>query len=211
VHRLSGNRRTLTLFPSELRPLNDHLLTKSTQDFAGGTNFAVLAITTLALSADPSPRQILISILLTVWALRLSGFLLFRILKTGQDDRFNDMRGRFFPFLGFWVYQMLWVWAVSLPVTLLNSPAVRTPRGNGGGAADVGFGTARDIAGLVLWGVGFVMESVSDVVKFRFRSKNKDSGLVCDKAFWKYTRHPNYFGDIIIHFGGCFPNMPSTY
>ena len=110
------------------------------------------------------------------------------------------MRDKFFPFLGFWVFQMVWVWTVSLPVTLLNSPAVREELGNGGGE-DVKFGTARDIAGLVLWGVGFIMESMSDVTKFRFRSKHKDSGAVCDGGFWKVSRHPNYFGDIIIHFG----------
>jgi steroid 5-alpha reductase family enzyme len=104
------------------------------------------------------------------------------------------MRGDFFPFLGFWVFQMVWVWTVSLPVILLHSPAVRDGR-------DVKFGTARDIAGLVLWGIGFVMESVSDVEKFRFRSRNKDSAAVCDKGFWKFSRHPNYFGDIVIHFG----------
>ncbi len=44
------------------------------------------------------------------WGLRLSGFLLFRILKTGKDDRFDDKRDKFFPFLGFWVAQMVWVW-----------------------------------------------------------------------------------------------------
>jgi steroid 5-alpha reductase family enzyme len=176
------------------------LATHINADFAGGTNFAVLGITTLALSTDPSARQILVTILLSAWALRLSGFLLFRILKTGHDDRFNDMRGKFFPFLGFWVFQMIWVWTVSLPVTLLNSPTVRKGLDNGG-SGDVKFGTARDIAGLVLWGVGFVMESVSDVEKFRFRSMNKDSAAVCDKGFWKVSRHPNYFGDIIIQFG----------
>ena len=44
------------------------------------------------------------------WGARLSGFLLFRILKTGKDDRFDDMRDKFFSFLGFWVFQMFWVW-----------------------------------------------------------------------------------------------------
>ena len=44
-----------------------------------------------------------------LWGVRLSGFLLFRIIKTGKDDRFDDKRDKFFPFLGFWVFQMLWV------------------------------------------------------------------------------------------------------
>merc|ERR1712225_180839 len=85
-----------------------------------------------------------------------SGFLLFRIIKTGKDDRFDDKRDKFFPFLGFWVFQMLWVWTVSLPVTVLNSPNVtQYPQPD--------FGTGRDIAGVVLWSIGIIMESVSDV------------------------------------------------
>ncbi|KAL8393602.1 hypothetical protein RB595_003372 [Gaeumannomyces hyphopodioides] len=165
-------------------------------DFAGGTNFVVLAVITLALSGQPDTRQLAASVFLGVWGLRLSAFLLFRILKTGKDDRFDDKRDRFFPFLGFWVFQMLWVWLVSLPVTVLNSPAVRAQ------GQQPPFGsTARDVAGTVLFAVGFVMESVSDVQRYLFRSRNKDSAAVCDKGFFYFSRHPNYFGEIIIQFG----------
>ena len=79
-------------------------------DFAGGTNFVVLAIITLAFSGTQNARQILDSLFIMIWGARLSGFLLFRILKTGKDDRFDDKRDKFFPFLGFWVFQMFWVW-----------------------------------------------------------------------------------------------------
>ena len=73
-------------------------------DFAGGTNFIVLAIITLAFSGNRGePRNIVISLLIMVWGARLSGFLLFRILKTGKDDRFDDKRDKFWSFLGFWV------------------------------------------------------------------------------------------------------------
>lgn len=78
-------------------------------DFAGGTNFILLSIITLAFSEHPDARQIIASVLLMVWGARLSGFLLFRILKTGKDDRFDDKRDKFFSFLGFWVAQMIWV------------------------------------------------------------------------------------------------------
>ncbi|KAL1864363.1 hypothetical protein Daus18300_007787 [Diaporthe australafricana] len=162
-------------------------------DFAGGTNFVVLAIITLAFSGpSPHARQIVPSIFIMLWGVRLSGFLLFRILKTGKDDRFDDKRDKFFPFLGFWVFQMIWVWVVSLPVTLINSPAVRQ-------YPFIGFGTARDIVGIVMFAVGFVMESVGDIEKYRFRS-TQDKSAVCDKGFWGWSRHPNYFGEIIIQF-----------
>ena len=72
-------------------------------DFAGGTNFALLAILNLAFSGHHNARQLVASLFIMVWALRLSGFLLFRILKTGTDTRFDGTRDKFFPFLGFWV------------------------------------------------------------------------------------------------------------
>ncbi|KAH8682323.1 hypothetical protein BX600DRAFT_448259 [Xylariales sp. PMI_506] len=161
-------------------------------DFAGGTNFAILAIVTLAFSGHHRARQVVASLFIIVWALRLSGFLLFRVLKTGKDDRFDDKRDKFLPFLGFWVFQMLWVWTVSLPVTVLNSPAVqRYP--------ERPFGTGRDIAAVVLYAVGLAMETVSDAQRFRFRQRN-DKAAICDRGLFSWTRHPNYFGEIIIQF-----------
>ncbi|KAH7153169.1 hypothetical protein EDB81DRAFT_448315 [Dactylonectria macrodidyma] len=161
-------------------------------DFAGGTNFALLAILTLAFSGHHYARQVVASVFLIVWALRLSGFLLFRIIRTGKDDRFDDKRDHFFPFLGFWVFQMFWVWVVSLPVTLLNSPNItRYPQHS--------FGTGRDIAGVIMFVIGFAMESGSDIQKYRFR-KTHNGTDVCDKGFFSWSRHPNYFGEILIQF-----------
>ena len=129
-----------------------------------------------------------------LWGARLSAFLLFRIIKTGKDDRFDDKRDKFFSFLGFWIFQMIWVWTVSLPVTILNSPNVtRFPQPD--------FGTGRDIAGVIFFGVGFILESVSDIQKYIFRSNPENKGKVCDVGFFTWSRHPNYFGEIIIQFG----------
>src|SRR5579871_927818 len=134
-------------------------------DFAGGTNFILLAILTLSFSAArDNARNIVCSLFIMTWGARLSGFLLFRILKTGKDDRFDDMRDKFFSFLSFWVAQMIWVWTVSLPVTILNSPAVT----QWGGPK---FGTGRDIAGVILYGIGLIMETLSDIQKHNFRKK----------------------------------------
>lgn len=168
-------------------------------DFAGGTNFMWIAILTLAFSASqpdhtPNARQIVVSLFLILWAARLSGFLLFRILKTGKDDRFDDKRDKFFPFLGFFVFQMIWCWTTSLPITILNSPNVtRFPQPK--------FGTGRDIAGVILYTVGLMTETASDIQKYLFKVNNKDKSAVCDVGFFKYSRHPNYFGEIIIQFG----------
>jgi steroid 5-alpha reductase family enzyme len=89
---------------------------------------------------------------------------------------------------------MFWVWTVSLPVTILNSPKVTQ-------FPQPAFGTGRDIAGIVLYSIGFIMESVSDIQKYRFRSAHGNDGAVCNVGFFAWTRHPNYFGEIIIQFG----------
>ncbi|EHK39998.1 uncharacterized protein TrAtP1_006025 [Trichoderma atroviride] len=161
-------------------------------DFAGGSNFIVLAVVTVSLSHPHNGRQLVVTLFLIAWAVRLTSFLFFRILKTGKDDRFDEMRQKFFPFLGFWILQMLWVWTVSLPVTVLNSPAVtRYPQHS--------FGTGRDIAGIVLYSIGLAIEAISDAQKYRFRSKH-DGQAVCDQGLFAVSRHPNYFGEIIVHF-----------
>ncbi|KAL8783374.1 MAG: hypothetical protein Q9213_004693 [Squamulea squamosa] len=162
-------------------------------DFAGGTNFVGLAIITLAFSGHHHARQIVCSLFIILWGARLSGFLLFRIIKTGKDDRFDDKRDKFWSFLGFWVFQMIWVWTVSLPVTILNSPNVTK-------FDQPAFGTGRDIAGVIFFAIGFILESISDVQKYQFRSNPKNKGKVCDIGFFTWTRHPNYFGEIIIQF-----------
>lgn len=129
-----------------------------------------------------------------LWSLRLSGFLLFRIIKTGKDDRFDDKRDKFWSFLGFWVFQMVWVWTVSLPVTLLNSPNItRYPQPS--------FGSGSDIAGVIFWTIGFFMETISDAQKYRFKIHNKEKGAICDKGFFAWSRHPNYAGEILVQFG----------
>ncbi|KAI9648233.1 hypothetical protein NHQ30_002865 [Ciborinia camelliae] len=162
-------------------------------DFAGGTNFVVLAILTLSFSGHHNARQIVASLFIMLWGARLSAFLLFRILKTGEDTRFDGKRDNFFKLLGFWVAQMLWVWIVSLPVTLLNSPKVtRFPQ--------PAFGTASDIAGVILYVIGLSMESVSDMQKYLFKAHNSDKSKICDKGFFSWSRHPNYFGEIVIQF-----------
>ena len=136
------------------------------------------------------------------WGARLSGFLLFRILKTGKDDRFDDMRDKFFSFLGFWVFQMFWVWTVSLPVTILNSPNVQLYQ-------QPSFGTGQDIAGVILWAIGFVAESVSDVQKYIFRSKPENKGKVCVVGFFAWSRHPNYFG--VSALDSCFHSVLADF
>jgi steroid 5-alpha reductase family enzyme len=80
-------------------------------DFGGSINFLLLAFLTLFLGNEANfvARNILASVFVMLWSIRLGGFLFFRVLKTGKDGRFDEMRAHFFKFAGFWAFQLFWV------------------------------------------------------------------------------------------------------
>lgn len=166
-------------------------------DFAGGTNFVVLAVLTLVLAGTYSTRQIVVTVFVIVWGIRISGYLLFRIIKTGTDNRFDEKREDCLKFLGFWIFQMFWVFTVSLSVIFINAP--RSAENVNPAKPD--FGTAWDIVGIILFVVGLVCETVADFQKFFFRSNPANKGKWCTVGLWKVSRHPNYFGEILLWWG----------
>ncbi|KAF8972611.1 DUF1295-domain-containing protein [Flammula alnicola] len=168
-------------------------------DFTGGSNFFFLALLTLLAGNTYHTRNIVASVLVMVWAVRIAGFLLFRVLKMGSDNRFDDIRSHFWKFLAFWIGQILWIWTVSLPLTILNSPGVSDPST---GRSTPKFGTSRDIAGIVVWALGFIIESVGDAQKYYYKAnKVIPKGQPTNKGLWKWSRHPPYFGEIMCWWG----------
>ncbi|KAI0266154.1 DUF1295-domain-containing protein [Gloeopeniophorella convolvens] len=168
-------------------------------DFTGGSNFFALALMTLLLGNTYDARSVVASALVMLWAARIAGFLLLRVLIMGSDSRFDEIRGRFFSFLGFWVSQIVWVWTVSLPLTILNSPAVAAA-----GRVAPAFGTGRDIVGVVLFGVGWTIETVADLQKLRHKTSGKgkkDKLTPFAGGLWRYSRHPPYFGEMLCWWG----------
>eukprot|EP00050_Salpingoeca_kvevrii_P012222 m.21038 g.21038 ORF g.21038 m.21038 type:complete len:295 (+) comp3890_c0_seq1:69-953(+) len=158
-------------------------------DFAGGTNFVVLAVMTFLLNETYHTRQIILTAAVCLWGLRLSGFLLYRILKIGKDDRFDGTRENPIRFLIFWILQAAWVWIVSLPVTVVNSMDLDP---------DLEW---RDYLGIVLFAIGFLTEAVADQQKFNFKDDEANKGKFCDAGVWSWSRHPNYFGEILLWWG----------
>ncbi|KAI0720765.1 hypothetical protein C8T65DRAFT_632746 [Cerioporus squamosus] len=163
-------------------------------DFTGGSNFFILALLTLLLGQEFAARNVVASVFVMVWATRLAGFLLYRVLKMGSDTRFDDIRSHFFKFLGFWVGQIIWVWVVTLPVIILNSPAVSSGQ-------PPAFGTASDILGVIIWVVGWASESVADWQKFRYKASRPPKDKPIDVGLWAWSRHPPYFGEILCWWG----------
>lgn len=160
-------------------------------DFAGGTNFLVLAVLTFILGQSYYPRQILVTVGVVLWAMRISGFLLYRILVTGEDKRFDEMRNNFWKFLGFWVFQMFWVFTGCLPVMIINANQT---------TASLNLG-AQDYIGVAMFVVGLWFEFEADRAKFAFKTDPTKKGKWCNTSVWAYSRHPNYFGEMFLWWG----------
>lgn len=161
-------------------------------DFAGGTNFLILAVLTLILGESFFTRQILVTIGVVLWSMRISGFLLYRIIVTGEDKRFDEMRNNFWKFLGFWVFQMIWVFTGSLPIILVN-------------ANQTSFSSsklaAQDYIGIAMFVIGLLIEFEADRAKFAFKMDKSNKGKWCNISVWAYSRHPNYFGEMLLWWG----------
>ena len=156
-------------------------------DFAGTSNFLILAIITLWLGGDFSFPRIIASLMVILWSLRLGIYLSYRIGAWGKDNRFDKIRTKFWSFLGFWVLQILWVFLTSLPVIYFNSLENRE--------YDL---VPMSYLGIGMFAIGFIIEAWADYTKFNHKLHGEKW---CNTGFWKYSRHPNYFGNILLWFG----------
>lgn len=164
-------------------------------DLAGTSNFLLLAVAGLLAGGTYSPRQLVVAGLVALWALRLGAFLLIRVLVRRKDARFDKMRDSMLRLAGFWGLQAIWVWATSLPVTLL----LMADRSRLAQPVDDG-----ERLGWLLWAVGFAFEAIADQQRYWFnqRGHNNPRGRpFLDTGLWSISRHPNYFGECLLWFG----------
>jgi len=161
-------------------------------DIFWGPGFVIVAWV-VALQVGGSPRGALAAGLVTAWGARLAAYLAWRNLGKGEDPRYQAMRrargsswwwkSLFIVF----VLQGVLMWVVSLPLQAAIS---------GGGA----LGTLDALATLV-FAAGLLFESVGDWQLARFKARPEHKGRVMDQGLWRYTRHPNYFGDFLVWWG----------
>ena len=139
------------------------------------------------------PRALLTLALVTVWALRLSLYITVRNWGHGEDRRYQAIRERNQPHFEFkslylvFALQAVLAWIISLP--LLGAILNPSPLGT------------LDLAGAALWLVGFIFEAGGDWQLTRFKADPANRGKVMDRGLWRFTRHPNYFGDFCIWWG----------
>jgi steroid 5-alpha reductase family enzyme len=155
--------------------------------------FFLLGAACYAAVAGPGERGVLLLALLAVWALRLSGYLTWRNWGEPEDRRYQAIRARNQP--GFaWkslylVFLLQGVLAFIIAMPLFAAISAQAPL------------NALDAAGVALWVGGFVFETVADLQLARFKSDPINQGRVLDSGLWRYTRHPNYFGETVLWWG----------
>jgi len=162
-----------------------------------GTGFVLVAWTAFLSVGAAGARATLVVALTTLWGLRLSVHLLARNLGHGEDARYQAIRKRVgprFPLASLvivFLFQGVLLWGISMPLQVaITSPAPLGP---------------LDAVGAALWAVGLFFEAVGDLQLTRFRKDPSSQGKVLDTGLWRYTRHPNYFGDALLWWGlSCF-------
>jgi steroid 5-alpha reductase family enzyme len=158
-------------------------------DFSYSLSFILLTLAVLIVENAFYWPQILVASFIVVWAIRLGGYLFIRILKIGKDDRFDDKREDFVKFLGFWILQATAVWTIMLPAVVFLSLDSQPPF------------TWVSVIGVVLWAAGLVVEIVSDQQKYTFKNNPENRGRFIKSGLWQYSRHPNYFGEVLLWWG----------
>ena len=155
--------------------------------------FLLCGLVYAGLSAASGPRTTLLLVLLALWALRLAGHITWRNRGHGEDRRYQVIRRNNEPgfawkslYIVFGLQAVL-AWVISLP--LLAAANSTRPLG------------LLDVVGTGLWLLGFVFEAGGDLQLVRFKSDPANAGRVMDRGFWRYTRHPNYFGDFCVWWG----------
>lgn len=169
-----------------------------------GLGFVITTVFYFSRTEGFETRKILILVLTAIWGLRLFSYILWRNAGKGEDFRYREFRRKYGEKRYWWIsffqtfmLQGLLMWLISVP--LLGAQY----------HSDNNNLNLLDYAGILVWITGFVFEAGGDYQLARFKANPENKGRVLDKGFWKYTRHPNYFGDTSVWWGYALICMAS--
>jgi steroid 5-alpha reductase family enzyme len=165
-------------------------------DLTGSITYISVTAIAVLLSPVVDGRSILLLALVVIWAARLGTFLFRRIRKAGKDTRFDEIKPSFIRFLNTWTLQGLWV---TFTLAAALAAITTTTRKELDLFAVVGF---------LIWVFGFAIEVMADTQKSRFRADPNNKGKFIQTGLWAWSRHPNYFGEIVLWVGVAIIALP---
>jgi steroid 5-alpha reductase family enzyme len=158
-------------------------------DLTGSISYIASVTVAAVLHPNLDLRGLIICVLIFIWAARLGSFLFIRVKKAGQDRRFTEMKTRFWRYLLTWTLGGAWVFITTAAGLAAITSMTQRPLG------------IWIILGILLWTTGFSIEVIADRQKTRFRKDPENSENFITTGLWNYSRHPNYFGEIILWLG----------
>lgn len=176
-------------------------------DSAWGVGFIIVCTVTLLQNKGENypAKQTLMMFIVALWGLRLASYIAIRSWGKPEDFRYAQWRKQWGKnvvwrsFLQVFMLQGIIMFIISLPIIVVNS----TPHTTWGGSLYP--------IGAVIWLIGFICESVADHQMFFFKEKKSNHGRVMHHGLWKYSRHPNYFGETLVWWGIYIVSIPSGY
>jgi steroid 5-alpha reductase family enzyme len=163
-------------------------------DIAWGPGFIVIAVINQMISRTSSEREMLLSALFIIWAARLAVYIFVRSRGHGEDFRYAKWRkewgGRVISksFINIFMLQGFFMLIIAYPIILVNCYVQDR----------LGY---LDLSGAVVWLIGFLIEMVGDAQLYIFKQDPANKGKIITTGLWQYTRHPNYFGEVMIWWG----------
>jgi steroid 5-alpha reductase family enzyme len=165
-------------------------------DLTGSLTYITLATAAVLLIPTIDRRAVLLLVLVVIWATRLGTFLFGRVLKQGKDDRFDEIKVNFTSFLLTWTIQGLWVTftaaAAFAAITTTNQRELGWPA----------------LLGFLVWAFGYFFELIADSQKNAFRGDPDNKDKFIRTGLWAWSRHPNYFGEIVLWLGVAIIALP---
>ena len=165
-------------------------------DLIGGITYITITIVAVLLSSPLDLRSAIVTGMVLFWSIRLASFLFLRISRAGKDSRFDDIKNRPPRFFLAWTLQGLWVLLTAAAALAVITGGTREPLG------------AVGVAGIIIWLIGILIEIVSDRQKSNFKDNPDNEGKFINVGLWAWSRHPNYFGEIILWAGMAIVAVP---
>jgi steroid 5-alpha reductase family enzyme len=165
-------------------------------DLTGSATYITVVVIALLLSDNLDARAVVAGAMVVVWALRLGSFLFTRVRRAGRDGRFDQIKADPLRFFMTWTLQGLWVLLTAACALAIITSVERR---------DLGW---IGIVGILIWLFGFVVEVVADRQKSAFKQDPSNEGRFITDGLWAWSRHPNYFGEIVLWTGMAVLALP---